>query len=87
MSDNFVTCRHCGIGINYACDHEDNDVPAEDHARLTAAAREALDVLTRLADSAAYWSDYDVPVGLVSEVDEAKARLAGVLVLPKGGRE
>ena len=79
MSDNFVTCRHCGIGINYACDHEYNDVPAEDHARLTAAAREALDVLARLADSAAYWSDYDVPVGIVADVDAAKARLAGVL--------
>ena len=48
-------------------------------ATLRAAAREALDVLTRLADSAAYWSDYDVPVGLVAEVDSAKARLAGVL--------
>ena len=48
-------------------------------AALRSAATEALAVLTRLADSAAYWSDYDVPVGLVSEVDAAKARLAGVL--------
>ena len=48
-------------------------------APLRAAAREALDVLTRLADSAAYWSDYDVPVGIVAEVDAAKARLAGAL--------
>ena len=50
--------------------------------RLRAAAREALAVLTRLADSAAYWSKYDVydvPAGLIAEVDEAKARLAGVL--------
>ena len=46
---------------------------------LRAAATEALAVLTRLADSAAYWSDYDVPVGLGAEVDAAKARLAGVL--------
>lgn len=46
---------------------------------LRAAAQEALAVLTRLADSAAYWSNYDVPVGLVAEVDAAKARLAGVL--------
>lgn len=46
---------------------------------LRAAAREALDVLTRLADSAAYWSEYDVPVGIVAEIDEAKARLAGAL--------
>ena len=48
-------------------------------APLRAAAREALTVLTRLADSAAYWSDYDVPVGIVAEIDSAKARLAGVL--------
>lgn len=48
-------------------------------ANLLAAAREALAVLTRLADSAAYWSNYDVPVGLVADVDAAKARLAGVL--------
>ena len=79
MSDNFVTCRHCGIGMNYACDHGDDDVPAEDFDRLRTAATEALAVLTRLADSAAYWSDYDVPVGIVAEVDAAKARLAGVL--------
>ena len=46
--------------------------------RLRAAATEALAVLTRLADSAAYWSDYDVPVGIVADVDAAKARLAGV---------
>ena len=46
---------------------------------LEPAATEALAVLTRLADSAAYWSDYDVPVGIVAEIDAAKARLAGVL--------
>ena len=118
MSDNFVTCRHCGIGINYQCDCDDDlaeergrdevwsqvldtlrevygrDVPynqtpceliadlvpaQDDEATLRAAATEALDVLTRLADSAAYWSDYDVPVGIVADVDAAKARLAGVL--------
>ena len=50
-----------------------------ENERLRAAATEALDVLTRLADSAAYWSDYDVPVGIVAEIDAAKARLAGVL--------
>lgn len=59
-------------------------------ATLRAAAREAIDVLTRLADSAAYWSDYDVPVGLVADVDAAKARLAGVLAMvaaPEGEKE
>ena len=46
---------------------------------LAAAAREALDVLTRLADSAYQWAGRDVPPGLVPEIDSAKARLAGVL--------
>lgn len=45
---------------------------------LRAAATLALAVLTRLADSAASWADYDVPVGIVAEIDEAKARLAEV---------
>jgi len=36
MSDHFVTCRHCGVGINYHCDHEDTDVPAEDLAAAEA---------------------------------------------------
>jgi hypothetical protein len=62
--------------------YRDDDGTAQDATHqvvnLRAAAREALDVLTRLADSAAYWSDYDVPVGLVADVDAAKARLAGV---------
>ncbi len=48
-------------------------------AHLRAAATLALAVLTRLADSAAVWPDYGVPPGLIPEIDEAKARLAGVL--------
>ena len=48
-------------------------------AALRTAATYALAVLTRLADSAAYWADYDVPVGIVAEIDAAKARLAGAL--------
>ena len=54
-------------------------VPSAENERLRAAATEALAVLTRLADSAVYWSEYDVPVGIVAEIDEAKARLAGAL--------
>ena len=51
---------------------------AEDD-RLRAAATYAHAVLTRLADSAHRWAGSDVPVGLVADVDAAKARLAGVL--------
>ncbi len=63
-------------------------VPLNEYAHervkaLEPAAREALAVLTRLADSAAYWSDYDVPVGIVPEIDAAKARLAGALEAPR----
>lgn len=47
--------------------------------RLRSAATYARTVLTRLADSAYQWAGRDVPVGLISEIDEAKARLAGVL--------
>lgn len=50
------------------------------------AATEALAVLTDLAESAAYWSDYDVPLGIVSRVDFAKARLAAVLAAQDGIR-
>ena len=61
-----------------------------ENERLRAAATEALAVLTRLADSAYQWAGRDVPVGLVSEVDSAKARLAGVLAMvaaPEGEKE
>lgn len=68
-------CPACGC-MYVACDCTEQ---SKREAPLRAAATEALAVLTRLADSAAYWSDYDVPVGLVADVDAAKARLAGVL--------
>lgn len=59
-------------------------VPLNEYAherlnRLEPAATEALDVLTRLADSAAYWASPYVPAGIVAEIDSAKARLSGVL--------
>lgn len=63
--------------------YRDDEGTAEDVTHdvtnLRAAAREALDVLTRLADSAHRWAGREVPPGLVSEIDSAKARLAGVL--------
>ena len=56
-----------------------NEYAHQRWAALEPAAREALAVLTRLADSAYQWAGRDVPPGLVSEIDEAKARLAEVL--------
>ena len=75
--------NHYGLGAVRLCTHGlpnlDTRCPYCERDELRAAATEALAVLTRLADSAAYWSDYDVPVGIVAEIDAAKARLAGVL--------
>jgi hypothetical protein len=73
-------CLHHEDGdcIHHACTNCYAEIYGE-LLPLRAAATLALAVLTRLADSAAYWSEYGVPVGIVSEIDEAKARLAGVL--------
>jgi hypothetical protein len=74
-------CLSYDDGTQHTCEA---CVPLNEYARkrlaaLEPAAREALAVLTRLADSAYRWAGRDVPVGLISEVDAAKARLAGVL--------
>ena len=74
-----VGCPACGC-VYVACDCTEQ---AKREAPLLAASRFALAVLTDLAESAAYWSDYDVPVGLVPRVDEARARLAAALAEAK----
>ena len=82
VEDNPIVCLRCAEEMRDVWSaglRSDVTALRAENARLRAAATEALAVLTRLADSAAYWSDYDVPVGLVAEVDAAKARLAGVL--------
>ena len=69
-------CPSCGC-VYVVCDCTEQQ---KREAPLRAAAREALAVLTRLADSAHQWAyPGSVPVGIVAEVDAAKARLAGVL--------
>ncbi len=61
-----------------------SDAPSPARDEVREAAEGALGVLTDLAESAAYWSEYDVPLGIVSRVDFAKARLAAALAA-KGG--
>ena len=69
-------CPACGcMCVKCECTEQQK----REASALRAAAREALDVLTRLADSASEWQVYALPAGIVSEVDAAKARLAGVL--------
>ncbi len=46
-------------------------------ATLIAAAPELLAVLQELAESAEYWSEYDVPVGIVDRINDAIAKAGG----------
>lgn len=45
----------------------------EANARLIAAAPQLLAVLEELSESAAYWSEYDVPIGIVDRINDAIA--------------
>ncbi len=47
-------------------------------ARLIAAAPELLDVIQELSESAEYWSEYDVPLGIVDRIRSAIAKATGV---------
>jgi len=47
------------------------------NARLIAAAPDLLEVLQELSDSAKYWSEYDVPVGIVDRIRQAIQKATG----------
>jgi hypothetical protein len=49
----------------------------EANARLIAAAPDLLSVLKELQESAAYWSEYDVPLGIVERINAAVAKAEG----------
>jgi hypothetical protein len=50
---------------------------SEADARLIAAAPDLLAVCQELAESAAYWSEYDVPLGIVDRLKAAIAKATG----------
>lgn len=58
-------------------DYQAPTVPDDANARLIAAAPELLAVLQELEESSSYWSDYDVPVGIVDRIKAAIARATG----------
>jgi hypothetical protein len=43
----------------------------EANAKLIAAAPELLSIVLELQESASYWSEYDVPIGIVERIDNA----------------
>ena len=53
------------------------DEPLPSNARLIAAAPDLLAVVKELEESAAYWSEYDVPLGIVDRLRAAIAKATG----------
>lgn len=49
----------------------------EANARLIAASPDLYAVLKELQESAAYWSEYDVPLGIVDRINQAIAKAEG----------
>lgn len=61
-----------------ACtDDDEQQVDWRANARLIAAAPDLLAVVQELEESAGYWSEYDVPLGIVDRMRAAIAKATG----------
>lgn len=68
-----------GICTVWIDDAPCNDYNAEQraNARLIAASPDLLEVLQELEESSGYWSEYDVPLGIVDRMRAAIAKATG----------
>jgi hypothetical protein len=61
-----------------ACtDDDERLVDWQANAVLIAAAPDMISVLKELQESASYWSEYDVPIGIVDRINAAIAKATG----------
>lgn len=68
-----------GLAAVYGCDDMSaaGAQVAEANARLIAAAPAMLTMLRELRECAEYWSEYDVPLGIVERLDSVIKQAAG----------
>lgn len=66
--------REQEIASLYCCDLQPEQ---KANARLIAAAPELLEVVHELQESAAYWGQYDVPLGIADRINAAIAKATG----------
>ena len=53
-------------------------IRSDANARLIAAAPDLLSVCKELSEAAAYWSEYDVPIGIVDRLNAAIGKAEGI---------
>ena len=66
-------------GFSFSFPFDDND-EASANCRLIAAAPEMLDILMELFESAEYWSEYDVPIGIVDNIKNTIEHATGLTI-------
>ena len=69
LSDEWMGYPECGQDLQMTI--------SKDDAALIAAAPEMLVVLEELRESASYWSEYDVPLGIVERIESAIRKARG----------
>lgn len=78
---NAVTVRHpvvmSDIGGVAIATWAGSEQQTDANARLIAASPDLYAVLKELQESAAYWSEYDVPLGIVDRINQAIAKAEG----------